>query len=199
MPLTKICLAPLLPFPKSIAIHKRNALDEDVSFLITRILQGVFDRGTARKVRGEGFDDRAAGKTGTTNDRRDSWFAGYSPEHATLVWVGYDNNSETRLSGARAALPIWTRFAAETRPPVGYSDFSMPNGVVSAWIDPRSGGRAHQDCSQRQVEYFLDDFVPAPGCADDNQWRRRFDTEPERQEEDSALKRWLRMLRGRNG
>ena len=176
-----------------------RALDANVSFLITQILQGVLDRGTARNLRQDGFSDRAAGKTGTTNDRRDSWFAGYSPEHATLVWVGYDNNAQTRLSGARAALPIWGRFAMKTRPPAGYSDFAPPDGVVALWIDPRSGGQAHSGCSERRPEYFLRDFVPEPDCADDSRWRRRFGTEPEPHEPDGRLKRWLRMLRGRNG
>ena len=173
-----------------------QAVDENVAFLITQILQGVLDRGTAKKIRQDGFNDRAAGKTGTTNDRRDSWFAGYSPEHATLVWVGYDNNSQTRLSGARAALPIWARFAMETRPTMGYSDFTPPRGVQSTWIDPRNGRRAHSGCSQRQREYFLRGFMPEIGCADDSRWRQRFGLDPEKRQPDSRFRRWLRMLKG---
>ncbi|HEX2641654.1 MAG TPA: PBP1A family penicillin-binding protein, partial [Thermoanaerobaculia bacterium] len=89
---------------------KRRVLSPQSAYMVTSLLQGVLVRGTAggaaRSIAGD-----LAGKTGTTNKRRDSWFAGYSPDRATVVWVGYDDNSSTRLSGARAALPIWTRFA----------------------------------------------------------------------------------------
>lgn len=176
-----------------------RVLNENVAFLVNQVLQGVFDRGTARSARKEGFDDRAAGKTGTTNDRRDSWFAGYSPEHATLVWVGYDDNSRTRLSGAKAALPIWTRFAKATRPPSGFRDFSAPDGVRVMWIDPRTGGQAHELCSERRPEYFLDGFYPDPGCADDAGWRRRFSPDPRQARPDGRFRRLLRILKGGGG
>ena len=167
-----------------------------MAFLVTKVLQGVPVRGTAKKLWAEGFRDPVAAKTGTSNDRRDSWFAAYSPELATLVWVGYDDNSSTRLSGARAAVPVWSKFARETRPRQGFRDFRAPPGVVSAWIDPRSGGLAHEGCSMRRREYFLRDFVPGPYCADDSGWRERFrGSEPK---EDHPFRRWLRMLNGDN-
>ncbi|MEO1088982.1 MAG: hypothetical protein AAFY88_32555, partial [Acidobacteriota bacterium] len=137
------------------------------------------------------------GKTGTSNDRRDSWFAGYSPELATLVWVGYDDNAKTRLSGTRAGVPIWRRFAKAVRPRGGFADFSAPDGVISALIDPRTGGLAHESCSQRQREFFLRDFVPGPYCADDSSWRQRFESEPRKEGKDHPFRRWLRMLRER--
>ena len=97
----------------------RRVLPPQAAWLVTSILQGAMDRGTGAGVRRFGIRDRLAGKTGTTNDRRDSWFAGYSPDRVTVVWVGYDDNAETRLSGSRAALPIWSRFVAAVRPAAG--------------------------------------------------------------------------------
>ncbi|MCG8461557.1 MAG: PBP1A family penicillin-binding protein, partial [Holophagales bacterium] len=183
-------VAPTAPVPAP-----ERVLEADVAFLVTQVLRGVIDRGTASRVRRDGLTDPMAGKTGTTNDRRDSWFAGYTPGRTTLVWVGYDDNTETRLSGARAAVPIWARFTLKVRPPGGYPGFRAPEGVILAWIDPRTGGLAHELCSERQPEYFLRDFVPEPACADDRLWRRRF----EERDRPGRLRRWLDALRGRNG
>ncbi|MEM1205140.1 MAG: PBP1A family penicillin-binding protein [Acidobacteriota bacterium] len=175
-----------------------RVLEEDVAFVVTKVLQGVLDRGTARGAREQGLRDPLAGKTGTTNDRRDSWFGGYSPDRATLVWVGYDDNATTRLSGARAALPIWSRFTYKTRPTGGYRDFRQPEGVVAAWIDPRTGGLAHSECSELEREFFLRDFVPEPFCADDDRrWRRKLERRDETREL-HPFRRWLRMLRGKD-
>jgi penicillin-binding protein 1B len=172
-----------------------RALGADVAFLVTKVLQGVVDRGTAASLRSEqGLKDPIAGKTGTTNSRRDSWFVGYSPERATLVWVGYDDNSKTRLSGSKAAVPIFGNFAKAVRPSRGWSDFKMPQGVRVEAIDPRTGGLAGERCSERQNEYFLDDYIPEAMCADDRGWGRdRGD------EKDHPFRRWLEMLKGKVG
>ena len=182
------------PVAGSARAEPERALDRGVAYVLTKVLQGVPIRGTAKRLRLEGFSDPIAGKTGTSNDRRDSWFAGYSPELASLVWVGFDDNRATRLSGTRAGVPIWKRFAQMVRPRGGFSEFSAPDGVVSAQIDPRTGGLAHAACSQRQREYFLRDFVPGPYCADDSSWRQRFDRRPQ-EEKDHPFRRWLRLLR----
>jgi len=159
------------------------------------VLQGVVDRGTAASLRGEqGIKDPIAGKTGTTNSRRDSWFVGFSPERATLVWVGYDDNSKTRLSGSKAAVPIFGNFAKAVRPSRGWSDFRRPEGVRPEYIDPRTGGLASESCSEHQVEFFLKDYVPEPGCADDGGWRRG-----EKDGKDHPFRRWLQMLKGDGG
>jgi len=142
----------------------REVLSPQAAFLVTSLLQGVLDRGTAASVRGQGLMDPLAGKTGTTNDRRDSWFGGYSPDRVTLVWVGYDDNSATRLSGTRAALPIWANFTWKVRPAGGYSVFDQPTGISSAVIDPSSGQLATDQCSQVLTEVFLDGTVPTQIC-----------------------------------
>ncbi|HSG38106.1 MAG TPA: PBP1A family penicillin-binding protein, partial [Thermoanaerobaculia bacterium] len=128
------------PLPKPVRV-----ISPQTAYMVTSLLQGVLERGTARGA-ASGLRGDVAGKTGTTNKRRDSWFAGYTPERATVVWVGYDDNSRTRLSGARAALPIWIRFMGDVAPPNGYSTFQQPPGVTTAVIDPSTGLLATGSC-----------------------------------------------------
>ncbi len=139
-------------------------LEPAVAHLVTTLLQDVVDHGTGRKAREMGLRDPVAGKTGTTNDRRDSWFAGYSPDRVSVVWVGYDENLSTRLSGTRAALPIWTRFAYAVRPTGGYPPFVRPPGLVEALIDPESGQLATTRCYDVVRELFLEASPPRALC-----------------------------------
>jgi membrane peptidoglycan carboxypeptidase len=83
------------------------------AYLVTHLLEDAIDRGTGRGVRALGFDRPAAGKTGTTNDYNDAWFAGYTPDLLTVVWVGFDRGEKLGLSGGTAAVPIWTAFMKE--------------------------------------------------------------------------------------
>jgi penicillin-binding protein 1B len=142
----------------------RRALPAASAYLVTSMLQGVVDHGTAAAARGQGVDGPLAGKTGTTNDRRDNWFAGYSPDRVTVVWVGYDDNSPTTFSGARAALPIWSRFTAAVRPAGGYQDFPRPPGVTQATVDPTTGQLATELCPYRVTELFPEWAVPNEPC-----------------------------------
>jgi penicillin-binding protein 1B len=142
----------------------RRAVPVEAAYLVTSMLQGVVDHGTAAAARGLGVDGPLAGKTGTTNDRRDNWFAGYSPDRVSVVWVGYDDNSPTSLSGARAALPIWSRFTAAVRPAGGYRDFPRPSGVVQATVDPTTGQLATEFCPYRVTELFPSWAAPAEPC-----------------------------------
>jgi penicillin-binding protein 1B len=148
-----------MPLPRP-----QPVLSPQTAYLLTTVLQGVVDHGTGASVRSQGVADALAGKTGTTNGRRDSWFAGYAPTRTTLVWVGYDDNSATRLSGARAAAPIWGRFMAAVRPPGGYPSFPAPRGVVTAVIDPESGELATEACPRVTTEVFRDGHVPSTIC-----------------------------------
>jgi membrane carboxypeptidase/penicillin-binding protein len=141
-----------------------RALSPQVAYIVNAVLQGVLDRGTGASVRAHGVRDALAGKTGTTNGRRDSWFGGYAPSRATMVWVGYDDNSATRLSGARAALPIWARFTVKARPPGGFPRFPQPRGVVTAVVDPWSGELATEACPEVLTEVFLEGQVPNSVC-----------------------------------
>jgi len=142
----------------------QRVLDAQASYLVTSVLQGVIAHGTGAGARGMGVEGPLAGKTGTTNDRRDSWFAGYSPDRVTVVWVGYDDNSATQLSGARAALPIWSRFTAAMRPARGYADFPIPPGMVKVTVDPLTGQLATDLCPYKVTEIFPEWKVPNEIC-----------------------------------
>jgi len=142
----------------------RRVLPADAAYLVSNILQGVLDHGTAAAARGLGVVGPLAGKTGTTNDQRDSWFAGYSPDRTTVVWVGYDDNSPSRLTGARGALPIWARFIAAVRPSAGYADFPMPAGMVRATVDPVTGQLATPYCPTQVTDLFPEWKAPTVPC-----------------------------------
>ncbi len=92
------------------AAAKRPVARPDTTFLVTNMMRSVIDEGTGAGARSAGFTRDAAGKTGTTNDLRDAWFIGFTPDLLTAVWVGFDNNQPIGLSGGQAALPIWTTF-----------------------------------------------------------------------------------------
>ncbi|HEY4573431.1 MAG TPA: PBP1A family penicillin-binding protein, partial [Thermoanaerobaculia bacterium] len=146
------------PLPKPVRV-----LSAQSTYLVTSLLEGVLQRGTAAGA-AAGIPGELAGKTGTTNQQRDAWFAGYAPERATVVWVGYDDNSKTRLSGARAALPIWVRFMARVAPPGGYSTFATPSGITTASIDPTTGMLATEGCPSVITEVFREGEVPTQTC-----------------------------------
>jgi len=113
-----------------------------LAYVLTDMMASVISSGTGRAALALGRP--LAGKTGTTNESRDAWFIGYSPDLLAGAWIGYDSHAPLgdKETGARAALPMWMEFmrrALEGRPPV---DFPMPPGVVYASIDPASGLRA---------------------------------------------------------
>jgi len=140
-----------------------RVLTPQTVYMVTSLLQGVLVRGTAAGA-AAGIPGDVAGKTGTTNKRRDSWFGGFARERATVVWVGYDDNSMTRLSGARAALPIWIRFMSKAAPRNGYSAFEQPPGLTTAVIDPTSGLLATEYCPVVLTEVFREGTVPSQLC-----------------------------------
>ncbi len=150
--------------PGSALPAAERVLAPESAYLLTSVLQGVFERGTARRARQDGLREPLAGKTGTTNDRRDSWFAGFSGDRAAVVWVGYDDNAATRLSGARAALPIWSRFMIKVRPPGGFSVVRQPPGIVTASVDPETGELASDRCPTSITEVFREGQEPASAC-----------------------------------
>jgi len=120
----------------------RRVLDPAEAYITTSLLQSVIDHGTGTKAKA--LARPIAGKTGTSNDSKDTWFAGYSTEIAGVVWVGYDDNKPLGLgeTGASTALPAWIslmKAAHENKP---RAEFPRPPGVVTVSIDPRTGKRA---------------------------------------------------------
>jgi penicillin-binding protein 1B len=137
---------------------------KDTTFLVTNMMRSVLNEGTAAGARGQGFTLDAAGKTGTTNDLRDAWFVGFTPELLTVVWVGLDDNQPIGLSGAQAALPIWTMFM--TRALAGHASqaFEVPEGVVFVDIDKDTGKLATPACPKVFRESFLVGTEPTEPC-----------------------------------
>ena len=157
---------PGMPLPPG-----QRVLEPEVAYVVTSLLQGVLDSGTGGGVRRFGLRDRGiAGKTGTSNDAKDSWFAGYSPDRTTVVWVGYDESLPTRLSGARGALPIWAKFTGEVRPRGGFPEFEEPEGVATRAIDPSTGQLAGEGCPSRANEVFVARFAPREVCERHSGW-----------------------------
>lgn len=109
------------------------------AFVVTHMLEGVLDSGTARGARRLGFAQPAAGKTGTTNEYRDAWFIGYTPDLLAGTWVGFDSDAPVELSGGKAALPIWTRFMLEATAAEPGRPFQAPPGISLVAVDPTTG------------------------------------------------------------
>ena len=134
------------------------------AFLVTNMMRSVVNEGTGAGARAAGFALDAAGKTGTTNDLRDAWFVGFTPELLTVVWVGFDNNDALSLSGTQAAVPIWTEFmkgALAGRPSV---PFEVPDDIIFAEIDRDTGKLALPGCPRTYNESFLVGTEPVEYC-----------------------------------
>ncbi len=135
------------------------------AFLITSMLKSVVDDGTAASLRRMGIDFPLAGKTGTSNDYRDAWFIGYTPDFLALIWVGFDNGDSIYTTGAGAAVPIFARLV-ETMPGyVSRSEFTVPPGVVKKKVCPQSAELAvFLKCPDAYEEYFLAGNPPEKEC-----------------------------------
>jgi penicillin-binding protein 1B len=143
----------------------RQVVRPESAFLVTNMLRSVMNEGTAASSRASGFAADAAGKTGTTNDLRDAWFAGYTPDLLCIVWVGYDDNVPIGLSGAKAALPIWVDFMKEALAGVKTRPFDVPaEGIVFVDIDKETGLLATAGCPKVVPEAFIPGTEPQERC-----------------------------------
>ena len=114
----------------------RDAIRADTAYLMTSLLKGVVERGTA--ARAHSLKRPIAGKTGTTNDFTDAWFLGYEPALAAGVWVGFDDKRKTlgpHEEGARAALPMWMDFWGQVMKDRPIQDFPIPGNIVFVPVD----------------------------------------------------------------
>jgi penicillin-binding protein 1B len=144
--------------------EKKPVLDPRVAFVMTNMLQGVVNFGTAYAVRTRGFSAPAAGKTGSSHD---GWFAGYTSNLLCIVWVGYDDYSDLRLSGAQTAAPIWAEFMKKAVTLPGYSDFkdfSQPEGVVDVQLDKVTNRLATPSCPDTYTIAFIAGTEPHDTC-----------------------------------
>ncbi len=119
--------------------QRESVLNPNDVAVVVSMMQETINGGTAAAVRALGWDGEAAGKTGTTSEFRDSWFAGFSSENLVLVWLGYDNNLTSGLTGGRGAVPIWVDIMKSLSLP---APFAWPDGVVDVTAqDPRNPER----------------------------------------------------------
>jgi len=146
------------------SIEVEKVASEEATYLITYALEGVLNSGTGRGVKLFGFTKPAAGKTGTTNEYMDAWFSGYTPDLVGVAWVGYDKEKKVGLTGAQAALPIWTRFMLKATEYKPEHDFLVPEDIVFATIDPESGELASKKCPGSFKEAFMKGTEPKRVC-----------------------------------
>ena len=144
---------------------RRQVLDPRIAYLMVNLLEEVTRTGTGAGIRSRGFGLPAAGKTGTSHD---GWFAGFTSELICVVWVGYDDNRDIKVEGARSALPIWTEFmkrAHTYRPYRRAKPFQPPDGIVTVDIDPSTGKLAAGGCSgPAKMEVFVAGTQPLETC-----------------------------------
>jgi penicillin-binding protein 1B len=141
-----------------------NVARPSTTYLVTNMMRSVMNEGTGAGARSNGFTVDAAGKSGTTNDLRDAWFVGFTPELLTVVWVGLDDNQPLGLSGALAALPIWTSFMKNAVAGRNSSSFDAPEGVSFIEIDKDTGKLATPMCPRVINEAFLSGTEPLAVC-----------------------------------
>jgi penicillin-binding protein 1A len=149
----------------------RRLIDADSAYVMTHLMYGVTQRGTAYLVRGLGKP--AAGKTGTTNDSTDAWFIGFTRDVITGVWLGYDSPA-TPLgpfeTGARTAVPLWLKYTQRILAQRPQKDFDVPPGITFARIDAATGLLARPDMPNSVLEAFKrgdepKEFTPAKDLA----------------------------------
>lgn len=161
----------LLPASAQQSAEKRvmkRLADERSVYIMHTILQDVVRRGTGRRALALNRQD-LAGKTGTTNEQKDTWFAGFNHDVATTVWVGFDQPAPLgrREFGASTALPIWVDYMKTAMQGAPESTMARPNGIVSIRINPRTGERARPG-EDGTFEIFKEEDAPAPLSQDTN-------------------------------
>jgi penicillin-binding protein 1B len=143
---------------------RKAVLDPRVAYVMTNMLEGVLNFGTAYGVRAGGFTAPAAGKTGSSHD---GWFAGYTSNLLCIVWVGFDDYSDLHLSGSQTAAPIWAEFMKRAIALPEYSDvkpFTQPNGVVDVQLDKATNLLATPACPDDYTVAFLTGTEPGQTC-----------------------------------
>ncbi len=143
------------PYPLTV---KQVATPESI-FLLNTSLQNVFKKGTAAGSSDYlAYSVHAAGKTGTTDQLRDSWFAGFTGDYLAVSWLGRDDNQSSSLSGATGALQVWTKLMHELKPkPL---KLLKPNSIQYVWIDKRTGALSSPGCEFAEQLPFVDHSIP---------------------------------------
>jgi penicillin-binding protein 1B len=148
---------------------QRPVLDPRIAYIMTNMMEGVINNGLGyTAVRLRGFTLPAAGKTGSSHD---GWFAGYTSNLLCIVWVGYDDYSDLRITGAMTAAPIWTEFMKKASALPQYADmksFAQPTGVVDVQLDKATNRLATPTCPDDYVAAFVAGTEPRETCDQQN-------------------------------
>lgn len=134
-------------------VHSTPAIDPETAYITVNLMRSVVDHGTGKRAQ---LDRAVAGKTGTTNDLRDAWFLGYTPELLAGVWVGYDSDRTLgrKETGGRSAAPIWKSFMEVALEGEPVRDFPVPRDIVLVNVDKKSGARARPGDAGSMIEAF---------------------------------------------
>ncbi len=137
----------------------RQVLDPSVTYIVNTILQEVMHEGTGRSAY-TSFPENygLVGKTGTTNDSKDSWFAGYTGDYLAVVWIGRDDNKPAGLTGASGALQVWTSLMKQIS--IQPVTLIPPDNIKMAWVDPANGLLANESCSGAKSYPFIAGSAP---------------------------------------
>ena len=141
-----------------------QVISPTTAYMITNMLAAVIDHGTGRAARDAMKGTAVAGKTGTS---RDGWFIGYTPHLVCVVWIGFDDNSQLGMTGATAALPLWTEFmqsALVLRPELGGRAFECPEGIKFVETDVESGLLSTLSCPHRELVAITERLAPNFEC-----------------------------------
>lgn len=149
---------PLGRYPYSI----EQRFDAGAIYLTQEAMRRVMTEGTGRSVYNRVPDSTVlAGKTGTSNDLRDSWFAGFGQDLLAVVWMGRDDNGQTPLTGASGALQVWANFMQQAAP--RSLNMSPPDNIVTVWVDAYSGLGSAKDCPGAVQMPYIRGSEPLPG------------------------------------
>lgn len=135
------------------------------SWLVRDLMRGVLDRGTGKDARKLGYTYIASGKTGTTNDARDTWFVGFDAELLGVVWVGSDENLPTNLTGGKAALPVWVQLMKSVRQSSRPPGDPLPAGLSQVEVCLNTLQLPTPGCTEKVTEVFWEAKVPTESCS----------------------------------
>jgi penicillin-binding protein 1B len=170
----------LLPIPLSLKdvydekgkiLNRRHMMVEEVmtppqAYIMNSLLHSVVEEGTASSLKRLGISLPVAGKTGTTDDFRDAWFVGYTPDILAMIWIGFDDGTSMLGTGASAALPIWADLMKNIPQYLSGEWFKRPQSIVDEIICPESGQKAIPGrCPDPVKEIFLEEHVPTEICS----------------------------------
>ena len=151
------------------SVRSTRAIPRETAALMTAMLEDVVIFGVSNPLRKKyGFTRPVAGKTGTTNEYRDAWFVGFTPDVVAGVWVGYDQPKTLSAPAAETALPVWAKITSRLLQGVPPAEFASDRDLEFAWIDPWSGKLSSSKCPSQMRVPFLPGTSPRDWCALDH-------------------------------